>query len=90
VARGWESKSIEDQIAEREAEAQKANAPQLTPTQLEHRAKREGLMLARCRTVASLETARDARYRAMLERALAHLDSQLAELDAEESGSREL
>jgi hypothetical protein len=87
VARGWESKSIEDQIAEREAEAQKSSAPALTQEQLERRAKREGLQLARCRTLSSLNAARDPRYRAMLERALAHLDSQLSELDSQEAGS---
>ena len=80
MARGWESKSIEDQIAEREAEAQKAKDPQLTPKQIEQRAKREGLLLARSRTQASLESARDPRYRAMLEKALAHLDKELSEI----------
>jgi hypothetical protein len=83
VARGWESKSIEDQIAEREAKAEKSSAPALTAAQMEVRAKREGLLLARSRTLASLESTRDARYRAMLERALAHLDSQLAELNSQ-------
>jgi hypothetical protein len=81
VARGWESKSIEDQIAEREAQEQKSNEPKLTAEQLERRARREGLLLARSRTLTSLESARDPRYRAMLEKALAHLDKQLAALE---------
>jgi hypothetical protein len=80
VARGWESKSIEDQIAEREAESERLSKPQLSSEELEHCAKREGLLLARSHTVASLESARDPRYRAILERALAHLDAQIAEL----------
>ena len=87
MARGWESKSVEDQISEREAESQKKGQETLTPLQMERRAKREGLMLARARTLHSIETTRDARYRALLDRTLAHLDSQLAELESKDSGS---
>jgi len=83
VARGWESKSVEEQISEREAEAQSAGKPKLSRHQLEQRAKREGMLLARARTLSSLETTRDERYRCMLERALAHLDSQIAEIDSD-------
>ena len=77
MARGWESKAIEDQISAREAEAR----PALTPAELERRAKREGLLLARSRTASALESAHDERYRALLERTLAHVDSELAALE---------
>ena len=42
---------------------------------------REGLRLARARTVATLQTACNPRHRAMLEETLAHLDSQLRALE---------
>jgi hypothetical protein len=82
MARGWESKSVEDQIGAREAEADASRRPELSAEEVELRTRREGLLLARVRTLASLEAAADPRYRALLERTLAHLDAQLAELPA--------
>lgn len=79
MARGWESKSVEEQIASRSAEPRPPSTPPLTPAQQARRVKREALLLARARTMNSLESARDERYRALLERTLAHLDSQLAQ-----------
>ena len=84
MARGWESKSVEDQINQRNAEtdaAGKTKLSPLSPAEVQRRIKREGILLARSRTVTTLESTRDARYRALLERTLAHLDSQLADLD---------
>ena len=82
MARGWESKSVEDQINEREAAAGRAAGERkLTPAEVEHRTKREGIVLARSHTLAELESTHNDRYRALLERTLAHLDSQLADLD---------
>jgi len=49
------------------------------------RQKREGLVLARAHTLSHLESAADARYRALLERTLAHLDSQIASLESQNS-----
>jgi hypothetical protein len=80
MARGWESKSVEDQIHEREEAAQSQSRPLKTPEQIELQAKRDGLQMARTRTLASLQGTCDARYRAHLERALADLDAQLAKL----------
>ncbi len=82
MARGWESKAVEGQISEREAASQTGGKPKLSRHQLEQKVKREGMLLARARTLSSLEATHDERYRCMLERALAHLDSQIAELDA--------
>jgi hypothetical protein len=80
MARGWESKSVEDQIGAREAEAEASHRRQLSPAEAELMERRNGLLLARARTLASLESASDSRYRALLERTLAHLDTQLAAL----------
>jgi hypothetical protein len=82
MARGWESKSVEDQIQEREAAASVSSTPRkLTPEELERRNKRESLYMARTRTLTSLQTACGGRYRGHLEQVLADLDRQLAELD---------
>jgi hypothetical protein len=80
MARGWESKSVEDQIQEREAAKPPATGPQAAPEELQRRAKREGLLLIRTRTLTSLQTSCDRRYRAHLEAVLADLDAQIAGL----------
>jgi len=80
MARGWESKAVEDQISARETGLESAAKPVLTPNERARIAKKEGLLLARAHTLNALESARDERYRQQLERALAHLDSQLSEL----------
>jgi hypothetical protein len=81
MARGWESKSVEDQqeAAARERAAQKAPAP--TAAQQMRAQQRESLRLARARTLATLQTACQPRHRAMLEEQLAHVDAQLRTLD---------
>lgn len=80
VARGWESKSIEEQISEREAEAQAKTKKRPSPQEIQQNSKRESILLARSRTVAAMESARDERYRALLKRTLDHLESELAKL----------
>ena len=81
MARGWESKSVEDQIQERES-ASAETRPRLTPEQLQLQARREGLQMIRTRTLMSLQSACDSRYRAHLERVLADVDAQLLALGA--------
>ena len=82
MARGWESKSVEDQIAATQAEQESRRQPVLSAADLERRARRDGLRLARARAVHELDTARNARHREMLERAIQHLDDQLQALDS--------
>jgi hypothetical protein len=77
MARGWESKAVEDQIAAAEAAKQAREARELTPAERERRARREGLLLSRAKIVRELEAARDERHRAMLERARAHVEAEL-------------
>ena len=81
MARGWESKAIEDQIGAAEAEREARSRPTLTFEEAAFRERRNGLLLSRARIVASLEKASDPRYRALLERSLAHLDAELADLE---------
>ena len=82
MARGWESKSVEDQIQERESRVAESSSQQKpTPEEIQRRNKREGILMARTRTLASLQTACGGRHRGHLEQVLADLDKQLAELD---------
>lgn len=80
MARGWESKSVEDQIAEKESQAKTAKARQ-SPEEVLRRNKREGLLMARTRTLTAMETVKDGPHRALYERTLAHLDAELAALE---------
>jgi hypothetical protein len=82
MARGWESKSVEDQIRERESESSKSTKAKFTAKQRELQSKRDGLLLVRTRTLAAIQSARSESYRQLQERALAHIDAQLAELDS--------
>ena len=83
MARGWESKSVEDQIQEREAASKLESRPKLTPEELKIQTRREGLEMVRTRTLTSLQAACDSRYRAHLERILADVDAQLLALSAD-------
>jgi hypothetical protein len=79
MARGWESKSVEDQQAEAIFTVDKSK-PQLTPHQLLTKRKQDGLVLTRKRVVQQLETAEHPQHRKMLESALAEVDAKLAKL----------
>ena len=81
VARGWESKSVEGQIASFESERRVLSKQQPTREQIERERKREALLLSRKRVLHDLEQARIPQRRKMLEASLAHLDAKLAELD---------
>ena len=83
MARGWESKSVEDQMAQVESDRRACAKATLTPEEIARQTEREGLLLSRSRTLASLQGACDARYRALLERTLAHVEAELARLDRE-------
>jgi hypothetical protein len=81
MARGWESKSVEEQISQKENPSNKPRNSRLTREQAAIGEKRASLILARTRTLSDLESVRDDRYRALLKRTLAHLESELVELD---------
>lgn len=75
MARGWESKSVEQQQAESRLPKQKGK--QLTAEQLVNQRRKRGLELSRRRVAEELEHASNPRHRAMLEAALADLSQQL-------------
>jgi len=78
MARGFESKSVEEQQSE--AKREYAPGTQMTPQEIEGRRKRDGLLLSRKNIQAQLNTASHPKHRQMLEGALAELDRQIAEL----------
>jgi hypothetical protein len=79
MARGWESKSVEDQQAEA---AQRPAAPhaRLTPEQAAGHRAREVLRMARLGVLKQLESASSPRYRTLLQDSLKQLDSKLEHL----------
>lgn len=83
MARGFDSKDVESQIEQREAERRARNNPAPAGPDAGRAARRESLLLTRRRVESDLEAARHPRHRAQLEAALAFLDRQLAEIDQE-------
>lgn len=77
MARGWESKSVEQQQEELSARRQTERATLSFDEQQRNR-KHEGLLLSRGRLMQQLQAASNPRHRQMLEQAIAELDSQLA------------
>lgn len=72
MARGWESKSVEQQ--QDEARSQKPDRQPLSPEQKAEKVRREALELSRKRIVQQLEAATNPQHRQMLEAALGELD----------------
>ncbi len=77
MARGWESKSVEDQIAEAEQRKLAATTPKLSPAEIEQRERIANLQMARSRLLEQLSRVRSAAHQQMLERALADIEAQL-------------
>jgi hypothetical protein len=80
MARGWESKDVESQVASTETPQQKPVPGQKTPEQIQREQERKGLQLSRTRIVNDLASATHPNHRKSLEAALAHLDQKIAEL----------
>jgi hypothetical protein len=78
MARGWESKSVESQQADREAAS--GRMPALDEAQASRVAHRQTLQLARQRALADLQAACRPAHRAMLEATIAELDRQLRQV----------
>ena len=77
MARGWESKSVEEQQSERERET--PSAPRMSPADVARAAQRRTLELSRARAAADLTRATIPAHRKMLESAIRALDEQLAD-----------
>jgi hypothetical protein len=81
MARGWESKSVADQIEAGDQRVQeRASEPDRTPEGRFRRQQLESLKLSRARTLAQLDRASRPAYRAMLEKALGTLEQEIEEI----------
>ena len=80
MARGWESKSVEEQIDMAEVRCAAAQAKVLSQETLDLLRKKESLEMSRTRVVRDLTNAQNPRYKAVLSKALADLDAQLTTL----------
>jgi hypothetical protein len=83
MARGWESKSVADQIDMSERRGRRiarhaAPVKPAAPSMVDLMRKRETLRLSVTRVTHELESAQNPRYRALLEKSLADLQVQLA------------
>jgi hypothetical protein len=78
MARGWESKSIESQIESAESRKNMKKQPDRSPAEIVAMREREGLELSRIRILNQMETCENPRYRVILDKALADLETKLA------------
>ncbi len=79
MARGWESKSVESQIES--AESRKTDGrEQVSSAEIARAAERHSLELSLTRVMHDLDTARNPRYRVMLEASRDHLVKKIADL----------
>ena len=79
MARGWESKSVEDQQQDARSAAP-APAGAVEPAEAARRTERATLQLSRTRALMDLQHACAPAHRAMLEAAIRDLDQQIANL----------
>jgi hypothetical protein len=77
MARGWESKSVEQQ-QEESLQPSNTSRPPLSPEDQQRKRKHTGLILSRERLHQQLQTASKPRHRQMLEQAIAELDRQIS------------
>lgn len=79
MARGWESKSVEEQQAQSASDREKPRQP-LSAEVSALQKRKEGLLLARKNIARQLEAAQNPNHRKVLQDALAALDSQISNL----------
>jgi len=81
MARGWESKSVEDQKSAAEADRDAQIKPRMSADERAKRERKQSLLLSRSQVVSRLKVAANPRYRAQLESALHDLEAQLRECE---------
>ena len=81
MARGWESKSVEDQIESFASGRGSSSREHLTTEQIERQRQRDSLLLSRTRVLRDIEQSQNPRHLLILQDSLAYLDAKLAKLD---------
>lgn len=79
MARGWESKAVEQQQAEATSTPGTRSRP-LSPEEAAQQRQKQGLNLSRRRVIQQLQKATNPAHRQMLEKALADLEAQISKL----------
>jgi hypothetical protein len=77
MAKGWESKSVESQMAAAEEWRAAGTKVELTDEQKKRKREREGLLLARASLLSRLEVSTSERYRQTLQDALGELERKI-------------
>jgi hypothetical protein len=77
MARGWESKNIEEQMATAQATVEAQEKPKKSAEELAKARERQGLMLAKAKLENDLRSVVHANHRAMLEGALKEIEDKL-------------
>ena len=81
MARGWESKAVEDQIEQANERAlRQQSLEDLSPEERTRRERLESLRLSRARTLDQLESATRPAHRQMLQRTLRALEAEIEDL----------
>jgi hypothetical protein len=86
VARGWESKSVEDQIADARADT-RLPAVEISAAERDRLQRLGSLKLAAARARQDLQLACDRRHRATLEATLEHLAAEILKLTSHKETS---
>lgn len=81
MARGWESKGIEDQISAAEARQEARIKQSQNADEVKRQKRRESLQLERTRLIREIESTNNIRYSMLLKRSLSHIETELEKLD---------
>ena len=79
MARGWESKSVEDQIEEKEKHRHTRSGDELSPKERQRRDRMASLELSKSRLLAQLEQAKHPTHRTTLLNGLKAIEKEIEE-----------
>ena len=80
MARGWESKSVEEQIEMAQSRSPRVTGPALSTAQITLVREKENTLLSRTRVLRELETSKNPRYVQLLNRELKVLEEKLRKM----------
>ncbi len=83
MARGWESKAVEEQIEEAARDAEENAVAASSPEAIERKHRLDGLRLVRSRLAEQLQRAQTVTQRQMLHQQLRALDAEITTLETE-------
>ena len=80
MARGWDSKSVEEQV-QAKSELITTTVKTRTPDEVQHIIEKRTLELARAKVAHELASSQNPRYTQMLQRSLSELDKKIAAIE---------